>query len=273
MIAFSYKMILTDWPIGKKSRECASIQKKCSVLRVTRSRLPVLHVYSLKGQILQAESHSKYLGVDLTACLSWNTHIYRIVKKGIACWGSCSGICELTTKASAYFTLVCRNLEYCSTVWSPYTSQAKHKMEMVLRRAARYATNRYRNSSSVTDMLENLNWETLETRQIKSQLTVMFKILHGLVDIPSDDYLTPASTQTRALHMKKLRQYASSTDAFKYSFFPRTITTWNSHHISVIVTVCRGPCALGIYSTHGTPSFMHPLWLQKRNSGCILPLS
>ena len=45
------------------------------------------------------------------------------------------------------------------------------------------------------------------------------------------------------------------------------------HHISVIVTVCRGPCALGIYSTHGIPSFMHPLWLLKRNSGCILPLS
>ena len=36
---------------------------------------------------------------------------------------------------------------------------------------------------------------------------------------------------------------------------------------------CVGPCARGIYSTHGTPSFMHPLWLQKRNSGCILPLS
>ena len=45
------------------------------------------------------------------------------------------------------------------------------------------------------------------------------------------------------------------------------------HHFSVIVTVCRGLGAQGIYSTHGTPSFMHPLWLQKRNSGCILPLS
>ena len=45
------------------------------------------------------------------------------------------------------------------------------------------------------------------------------------------------------------------------------------HNFSVIVTVCHGPGAQGIYSTHGTPSFMHPLWLQKRNSGCILPLS
>ena len=45
------------------------------------------------------------------------------------------------------------------------------------------------------------------------------------------------------------------------------------HHFSVIVTVCRALGAQGIYSTHGPPSFMHPLWLQKRNSGCILPLS
>ena len=110
------------------------------------------------------------------------------------------------TKASAYFTLVRSNLEYCSTVWSPYTSQSKDKIDMVQRRAARYATNRYRNTSSVTDMLENLNSETLETRRTKSQLTMMFKILHGLVVIPADDYLTPASTRTRALHTKKLRQ-------------------------------------------------------------------
>ena len=59
--------------------------------------------------------------------------------------------------------------------------------------------------------VRNLNWETPESRRLKSQLTMMFKILHGLVDIPADDYLTPASTRTRALHTKKLRQYASST--------------------------------------------------------------
>ena len=67
----------------------------------------------------------------------------------------------------------------------------------------------------------------------KSQLTMMFKILHGLVDIPADDYLTPASTRTGALHTKKQRQYASSTDALKYRFFPRTITTWNSLSASI----------------------------------------
>ena len=31
--------------------------------------------------------------------------------------------------------------------------------------------------------------------------------------------------------------------------------------------------SLRLYNMHGTPSFMHPLWLQKRNFGCIPPLS
>ena len=42
------------------------------------------------------------------------------------------------------------------------------------------------------------------------------------------------------------------------------LTVWL---FSVMMSVCRGPFALGIYSTHGTPSFMHPLWLQKRKFG------
>ena len=59
---------------------------------------------------------------------------------------------------------------------------------MVQRGAARYAANRYWNTSSVTDMLEDLNWDTLETRRPNSQVTMMFKIIKGLVDIPAADF-------------------------------------------------------------------------------------
>jgi hypothetical protein len=59
------------------------------------------------------------------------------------------------------------------------------KLEMVQSRAARYATNRYRNTSSVTDMLENLEWETLESGRTTIQLEMFFKIINDLVDIPS----------------------------------------------------------------------------------------
>ena len=88
-------------------------------------------------------------------------------------------------------------------------------------------------TSSVTDMLEDLNWDTLETSRAKSQVTIMFSIIHGLVDIPADDFVTPASTRTRSHNDKKLRQYSTSTDKIKYSFFPCTIplSQWNSRQL------------------------------------------
>ena len=87
------------------------------------------------------------------------------------------------TKTAAYKTLVRPNLEYCATVWSPYTTSGKLRIEMVQRRAARYATNRYHNTSSVTDMLQDPDWESQVSRRVKIQLTLLFKVIQDLVDI------------------------------------------------------------------------------------------
>ena len=134
---------------------------------------------------------------------------------------------NVDTKSSAYITLVRPHLEYCDSVWSPHTDKYSHKLEMVERRAARYCTNRYHNTSSVTDMLHDPNWETLESRRAKLQLVMMYKIINDLVDIPCDAYLTPATARTRAIYSKKLLQHPTRTDTFKHIFFPRTIPVWN----------------------------------------------
>ena len=132
------------------------------------------------------------------------------------------------TKTAAYRSIVRSNPENCASTWSPYTATGKHKLEMVQRRAAGYATNRYHNTSSVTDMLQELDWECLESRRVKIQLTLLFKVINDLVDIQASAYLTPANTRTRPNHTKRYRQYPSKSDAFKYNFFPRAIPAWNS---------------------------------------------
>ena len=79
-------------------------------------------------------------------------------------------------------------------------------------------------------MLDYLGWETHESRRTKLQLTVFYKIVHDLIAIPHSRYLTPASKKTRAgwaAHSFKFQQYPTSTDCFKFSFFPRTIPVWN----------------------------------------------
>ena len=204
---------------------------KCSTIRISRSRNPITTDYTLKGHTLTTEDYTKYLGVELQSTFSWNRHIDQTVKKANSMVGFLRRnlrVSSEATKASAYYSMVRPLLEYCSTVWSPHTKEYIQKIEMVQRRAARYVTNRYHNTSSVTSMLDHLEWETLESRRTKNQLIMFFKIVHGLVDIPADKYLTPASTRTRSRHSLKYRQIPTSSDYYKHSFFPQTVCLWNS---------------------------------------------
>lgn len=51
---------------------------KCQVVRVTTARKVINTVYTLHGQVLEVVTSAKYLGVDISSGLSWNSHIDRI---------------------------------------------------------------------------------------------------------------------------------------------------------------------------------------------------
>ena len=121
--------------------------------------------------------------------------------------------------------MVRSNIEYCSTVWNPYHKYQIDKVEMVQRRAARFTTNRYHNTSSVSDMLTEFKWDTLENRCTKQQLTMLYRITNDLVAISPKPYLKPAKLMPRSSNRIQYLQYSTSTDTFKYSFFPRTTGT------------------------------------------------
>jgi hypothetical protein len=186
--------------------------------------------------------------------MSWRSHIDKTVKKANSTLGFLRRNLKVSnqdTKTAAYKTLVRPTIEYCSSVWSPHTKDAINKIEMVQRRAARYVTNRYRNTSSVTSMLGDLEWDTLETRRKKIRLTMMYKIINNLIDIRAEEYLTKSTRQTRSSHSLKYQQFSASTDYYKHSFFQR-------------------PPVLGIPCQHQLLRL--PVWYLS-NRSCPLPLS
>ena len=137
------------------------------------------------------------------------------------------------TQTNAYSSMVRPSMEYCASVWNPNQKELIRKIEMFQRRAARYVSNHFRNTSSVSPMLDALQWESLQSRRTQFQLTLLFKIINDLVDIRADDYLASSTGRTRQSHSKKYRQISTSTDSYKFSFFPRTIPVWNSLPASV----------------------------------------
>ena len=113
-------------------------------------------------------------------------------------------------------------LEYASTVWSPHTATDITKLEAVQRRTARWATRDDQRTSSVTQMIKDLNWRTLEQRRIDSRLTLMYKITYDLVAIPAADYLIPNTRHSRHNHLLAYRQIPTLKDYYKYIFFPHS---------------------------------------------------
>ena len=62
------------------------------------------------------------------------------------------------------------------------------------RSAARFVTQNYRQTDSVTSLIQNLGWPDLKTRRKNSRLVSMFKILNELGEIPINDRLVLADT-------------------------------------------------------------------------------
>ena len=127
-------------------------------------------------------------------------------------------------------------LEYAAPIWNPYHKLQIQEVEKVQRTAARWTCRRWRNTSSVGDMLDGLEWPSLEARREQSSLTFFYKIHSGTVSLDKDKYLTPAPNlhRTRASHDLQYTRYFAYSDALKNSFFPRTIPLWNSLPSSVV---------------------------------------
>ena len=119
----------------------------------------------------------KNLGLTLTSDLKFNSHINNVTAKAnsILCLLRRNlKISSQAVKTQAYQSLVRPLLEYASTVLSPHTSDNTKKMEMVQRRAVRYVCNRWHNTSSVSEMVSHLGWESLSVRRSNMILHTMY---------------------------------------------------------------------------------------------------
>ncbi|MCG8078525.1 MAG: reverse transcriptase family protein, partial [Candidatus Thiodiazotropha taylori] len=211
---------------------------KCQVLHVTRLKDPITSKYFLHKTELESVSAAKYLGVTISEDLTWGTHIDNITKKANQTLGFVKRNIKVhnqNLKSTAYKTLVRPQLEYASSVWSPHTAADIYRIEAVQRRAARWATRDYQYDSSVSKMLNKLQWRQLDQRRIDSRLVMMYKVTYDLVAIPVTEYLIPNRRESKFIHPLAYRQISTPTNYYKYSYFPRTVVHWNALSTNIVM--------------------------------------
>ena len=131
-------------------------------------------------------------------------------------------------KERAYLTLVRPSLEYASSAWSPYTDSDVNRLEQVQKNAARFVCRDYRLTTSTSQLVKTLGWDTLEDRRLLNQSTLLYKFHNNLIHCQPPDDLTPTkSTRSSRRHPQTYQQLQANLLAFNYSYFPRTIRTWN----------------------------------------------
>lgn len=203
---------------------------KCQVVNVTNKRNPISTAYIIHGETLESVPSAKYLGLSVDAKLSFNNHIATITKKANNTRAFLSRNfhrCPPEIKEATYKIYVRPTVEYASSVWDPHTQLNIRKVEQVQRNSARYVTGNYDWRSSVTSMLDDLKWPTLESRRRQTRLAMMYRIRFDMVDIDWRDYLTEAKSRTRG-HSSRFQIPHSNTNQFTSSFFLRTSRDWNS---------------------------------------------
>ena len=204
---------------------------KCHQLTVSTKNNIINTSYNLHGQTLEKVKDAKYLGVEISEKLSWKTHVNSITNKANKSSAfvhrNLKG-CSKQVQAHCFKTISRPVLEYAASIWDPHQKGLINQIEMVQRRTARRIMRDFRPTSSATEMVKELNFENLRTRRTVDKTTMLYKIVHGLVDITAPPgVLTKTQRTTRGNDMKFLYP-SSNTDVYRHSFFPSTIRLWNS---------------------------------------------
>ena len=203
---------------------------KCEFLCITNKFSPITTTYYMDTNSIKQVSSAKYLGVTINEKLQWADHISNITKKASATLGFLHrnlNRCPSFIKTFCYKSLIIPILEYACTVWDPYTRKVINKIDKIQRRAARFTKNNYSWSTSVTGLINDLNWQNLQTRRSNLKLIMMFKITRNLVSIPKSHYLIPCTSSTRH-HSSTYKLPYSRVNSHLFSFFLSSIRLWNS---------------------------------------------
>ena len=77
-------------------------------------------------------------------------------------------------------------------------------------------------------MIDQLGWDSLEARRLFFQASMFCKILMGHVGISFPPEVHEIKRATRLPNSRPFQQISVLNNVYKYSFYPRTIVTWNN---------------------------------------------
>jgi hypothetical protein len=192
----------------------------------------------LKGvQIKEIDSHC-HLGVDIERTFSWLTHILRISGKSAKCVGLMRRACRDLPRQcleNLYLTMVRPILEYGGLLFDGSPDKHLQLLDKIQREAALVCTGAYRHTKT-TELMNELGWESLESRRRSQKLCLMFKIRSNLAPpylVEACPPLVGEVSQHNLRNNANLALPMGKKVGYFTSFMPSAVRAWNALDINI----------------------------------------
>ncbi len=201
----------------------------------------------MNDQLIPNVTSVKDLGITIDPKLDFGSHIKQITSKAycaIALIFKCFITNDLNALLTAYGSIVRSQVEYACSVWNPTLGRrsplgcltAIDNLESVQRVFTRRLFCRCNLPNlRYTDRMKLLNLDPLELRRIKHDLQLVYKLVHGLLDVNIQDFFLPGFEKTRG-HVYKLQTSLVNRDVRMNYFTVRVVPIWNSLPLEIVAS-------------------------------------
>ena len=153
--------------------------------------------------------------------------------------------CPEQIKTQAYYSLVRPHLEYAWSVCDPHTQKNIQSIAKVQSRAASFVKKCNQHTlSTITSLLEELKWPSLEQRRKQTRLTNVYKIVNGTLAVEIPNYFSQKERQIRNYHPLKYINAGCRTNIYIYSFFPDPLKNGTNFPEQLLKLPTQGPSSL-----------------------------
>ena len=204
---------------------------KCKYMTISRKRSPPSHYQlCIENQPIEKVSTFKYLGVWLSDNLSWSTHVEKssknALKKSGLIYRRFSRYSSKDCLQQLYLSFVRPHLEYAVPVWDPHCLSHVNTLERVQKFSLRMIHRAWKEDYDV--LLQKSGLQSLSDRRKYLKLCYLFQVMHGHFSCPITPENRDFNRRLRGINPYHLCQPFARTSSYKFSFFPHTISLWNS---------------------------------------------
>jgi hypothetical protein len=207
-------------------------ESKCKVLHLGRDNQRF--TYEMNGTILETTDCEKDVGVNITCDLKPSIQCSRAAGKATTVLGMMARSFHYRDKGTwlkLYKMYVRPHLEYASPAWSPWLRKDVDVLEKVQERALKMCSGL--RGRTYAERLAEVKLDSLEIRREKTDLTQVWKILHGQDNVREDLIFerlnVNAARVTRATSsIFNIKTPHCASDVRKNFFAVKIVEKWNN---------------------------------------------